>query len=74
MKFFRGRNFSLNVRDSTLVAKSTLMGASGMGNEYRNDEGLFAGYWILDTGFWFLDTGFSMLDNESSLYKINLCR
>ncbi|MEA3421206.1 MAG: hypothetical protein U9Q97_05970 [Acidobacteriota bacterium] len=61
VKFFRRRNFSFNARNSALIAKSTLMGTSGMGKENRNDERLFSGYWILDTGYWFLDAGCSML-------------
>ncbi len=70
-----------NARNSALVAKSTLMGASDMGKENRNDEGFVSGFWflvsgcwMLDGGSWMLDTGCSMLDRESSLHKSNLGR
>ena len=68
VKFFRRRNFSFNARNSALVAKSTLMWTSGMRKENRNDEGLFAGYWILDAGCWMLDAGCSMLDARCWLF------
>ncbi len=38
---------SFNARNSALVAKSTLMGATDMGKENRNDEGFFSGFWLL---------------------------
>ena len=36
-----------NARNSALVAKSTLMRASDVGKENRNDEGFFSGFWVL---------------------------
>jgi hypothetical protein len=63
-KFSRGGHLLFCARNRNLVAKDTLMGATGMENEDGNDEGpgvrcwklaigcsmLFAGHWSLVAG------------------------
>jgi len=68
-----------NARNSALVAKSTLMRASDVGKENRNDEGFVSGFWFLDIGCpaysgIYASLQLALLDGESFLHKSNLGR
>jgi hypothetical protein len=61
-KFSRGDPLRFCTRNRNLIAKDTLVGATGMGDENRDDEGagcraLVAGHWVLVAGFWLLVAG-----------------
>ena len=44
-----------------LIAKDTLVGAAGVGEKNRHDEGADAGCWLLVAGYWMLVAGCWML-------------
>jgi len=54
-KFNRSNPLRFCACNRNLIAKDTLVGATGMGDENRNDEG--AGCWSLGGGGWSLVTG-----------------
>ena len=72
-KFNRCDPLRFCARNRNLIAKNTLVGATGMGDENRDDEGagcwllvighwvLVAGYWALGSGYWILGAGYWLL-------------
>jgi hypothetical protein len=48
--------------DRNLIAKDTLVRATGVGQKNWDDERADAGFWMLDAGCWILDAGCWILD------------
>jgi hypothetical protein len=50
-KFNRSDPLRFCTRNRNLIAKNTLVGATGMGDENRDDEGAGSDFWSLVFGF-----------------------
>ena len=62
LKFSRSDPLRFCTCNRNLVAKDALVGATGMGNENRNDEGTGSGHWSLVMGHWNCEFGVLSVD------------